>query len=245
MFLVVLANTSNLSNKLVLTLDQSLAFRVFRCSQLVLDPKPNCPPPGVCGRDSRRVLFLTDSILNKFQPHMFRSLAGHTCIKKTNYDLTNFHNYRDEFAYTDVVILSGGINDITRNGHSAESLADIFFARLEECAKMFPDTKFIVNSMIWTKLRYFNDHIDRFNKYLSDFCRKLSNVVFFDSHNFVLENMRRIDGSFYDPADMNGIHVTYRAWRLIGDELVRFVRHTCVGPGTSHISRGARTWSNR
>ena len=203
--------------------------------------KPHCPPPGVCGRDSKRVLFLTDSILNRFQPHMFRNLTGYTCIKKTNYDLVNFYNYQKEFGYSDVVILSGGINDIARNGHSAESLADIFFARLEECARMYPDTMFVVNSMIWTKQKYFNNHIDRFNGYLAEFCinSNLSNVLCFDSHNFIRENRHKITGSFYDVEDVNGIHVAHQAWRLIGNELVRFVKHSCASPGTFLTGRGA------
>ena len=66
---------------------------------------------------------------------MFRELTGYTCIKKTNYELVNFVNFKDAFRYSDIVVLSVGVNDLARNGHSAESLADIDFSRLEQCAK--------------------------------------------------------------------------------------------------------------
>ena len=173
---------------------------------------------------------------------MFRDLTGHTCVKKTNYDLVNFYNYRDEFRYTDIVILSGGINDISRNGHSAESLADIFFGRLAECARLYPDTRFIVNTMLWTEHQYFNDHIDRFNRYLFEFCNSgdFNNVFYFNSHNYLSDNLGKISGSVYDRSDVNGIHIVFQATRLVGDGLVRFVKQNCTDrSGTSYTSHGA------
>ena len=190
--------------------------------------KPPCAPPGVCDKDSKRLLFLTDSILNGYQPHMFKDLVGHTCIKKTNFDLVNFYNFKDEFKYSDIVVLSGGINDLARNGHSAESLADIFFDRLDKCSRDYPNTKFVVNSIIMTKQRHLNIDSDRFNSYVRNFCENYENILFFDSDSFMLDHHHKLDNQIYDDRDVNGIHVTVRTCRLIGGQLVRFIKKTCT-----------------
>lgn len=211
--------------------------------------KPFCAPPGQCDRESKRVLFLTDSILNGFQPHMFRELTGHVCIKKTNYDLVNFINFKDEFQYSDIVVLSGGVNDIARNGHSAESLADLVFARLDQCLRDYPSTKFVVNSMILTKLNHINEHILRFNKYLKNFCLHNDNLIFFNSHAFMEDNNHKVEGQIYDPLDRNGIHVTYQVRRLIGLQLVRYMKQNCtnlhVRYDSTPMQMGRRSWPVR
>ena len=209
--------------------------------------KPPCAPPGQCSKDSKRLLFLTDSILNGFQPHMFKELTDHTCIKKTNYDLVNIVNFQDEFKYSDIVLISGGVNDLARNGHSAESLADFVLSRLEQFSKKFPDTKFVINSIILTKLKHINEHILRFNRYMRNFCLRHENIIFFDSHDFMVNNRHKVDGLVYDKHDRSGIHITYLARRHIGLALVQYIKRTCTSIHARYCASPVqrRSWSVR
>ena len=209
--------------------------------------KPSCAPPGHCSSDHSRILFLTDSILSGCQPQMFKDLSGYTTIKKTNYDMCNFINYKDEFLYTDIVVISGGINDLARNGHSAESLADVVLPRLEKCSKDFPNTKFVINSVIMTNQRHINEHGVRFNGYLSNFCTHFSNMIFFDSHKFMLDHHHKLAGNIYNQLDANGIHITPQACRMIGEQLVWFIKRTCISYLTRYSCApvGRRSWPVR
>ena len=183
-----------------------------------------------------RILFLSDSILGGCQSNIFNVISNHTCIKKMNYELTNFDNFSDEFRYSDIVVLSGGINDIARKGHSAASLAEAVFPKLENCSKNFPRTKFVVNSIILTKQGHINENSIKYNRYLYDFCKQHENLIFFDSHHFMMENSHKLEGQVYDRHDANGIHITPQACRLISSQLVGYVQRTCTSSHPRHSS---------
>ena len=106
-----------------------------------------------------RTLFLTDSMLGNIFPSSLRASSRDICIKKTlfyltefsnyvtillfyltefsNYVtillfyLTEFSNYEQEFEYCKRVIVSCGVNDITRRYLSPEVISDILLPQIK------------------------------------------------------------------------------------------------------------------
>ena len=78
------------------------------------------PPPPISQRNNQntshpsRILFLTDSVLSSTPEHIFEAVPNHVCVKQKEYQLTNIDKYSSQFGHTDVVILSMGINDLSR-----------------------------------------------------------------------------------------------------------------------------------
>lgn len=203
----------------------------------VRKPVPRIAPPSAPKSADRptRVLLLTDSIHSRTPPHLFESVPNHICIRKTNYELTNLHNFSPEFAYTDCVIVSCGINDLSRYGHTASSLADCVAHRFKEYSRKYPNTKFIFNSLLWSRdYRWLNAEVDLFNNYMFELSRSVRNMYYFDSHNLVSRsNIRNVyaSGARTDLAESdmrttegnNGVHVTLEVRRLVVRELVNSV----------------------
>ena len=63
---------------------------------------------------TKRTLLLTDFVLGKIHPRALSFHRNEKCIKKMMYYLTDVSNYEPEFAETDTVVLSAGVNDLTR-----------------------------------------------------------------------------------------------------------------------------------
>ena len=107
----------------------------------------------------RRTLFLTDSILKGIDPRSFSTHKNELCIKKTMYYLTDISNFEPEFENTDHVIISAGINDITRKYLPAEAICDIILPQIRRYSKMYPRTLFTFNSVILTSCTQPNEFV--------------------------------------------------------------------------------------
>ena len=138
-----------------LVVDRSVsAARVSFTFRLMLDPgtvqrpiPPPVPPikppepvkPRIAAGTHKRILFLTDSVLKDTPEYIFNRIGGgnsYRCVKKVNYELTNVFNFGPEFNYTDVVVMSCGVNDLSRYGRRSEVLADLVTRRLKKtCVK--------------------------------------------------------------------------------------------------------------
>ena len=192
------------------------------------------PPPAVGSTAGKRVLFLTDSIHSSTPEYIFKSIPGYTCVKRINYQFTDVLKFEPYFKGTDTVILSSGINDLSRYGHTAKSLADTIFPELEKCCRRNSKTKFIFNTILHANYKnnhiWLNEEIDLFNLYMSSFCRNIPNMFYFDSHSLLGQsNIRRV----WDPMDKNGIHITLDARKLVTRELVNCVHSLASSPYTS------------
>ena len=157
-------------------------------------------------------LLLTDSIHSSTPTHIFEAVPNHVCIKHKEYQLANIDQYSSEFEYTDVVVISMGINDLSRYGHKARTLADSITPKLQHYSRRYPHCKFIFSTR---------------------------NLSFFDSHHFAAKTFKedRSIASFYVPGPSrrlsqqsmrneqsnNGIHIPLHMRRLITSELVRSV----------------------
>ena len=129
-------------------------------------PKPSLPPisplhpptlPPTIGGTHDRILLLTDSIIANTPTFIFDTVDNHKCIKKINYELVNIFKFEQEFKYSDIVIISGGVNDLSRNHKTAYSLADIACNRLRGCCTQNKGTSFIFNSLLlteWVLVKY-------------------------------------------------------------------------------------------
>ena len=140
--------------------------------------------------------------------------------------ITYLFDYEDEFEYTDQVIFSCGVNDLHKYKHTARSLFEFSATRLEYNVKAHPNTQFIFNSVLLTKISWLNDEINDFNKYMYRLCSSLPNLHYFDSDS-VLRKARLEEVFFPRERDTrygNGIHITRGARKLVVSELAKYLR---------------------
>ena len=110
----------------------------------IKEPEP--VSPRVDSGSHRRILFLTDSVLKDTPDYIFNRVGGndqYRCVKKVNYELANIFNFDPEFAYSDIVVISCGVNDLARYGRRSEVLADLVVNRLRKCCMKYKHTNFI------------------------------------------------------------------------------------------------------
>ena len=206
--------------------DSRVSFTFRRLVDVPVEEKPTIPPiaphPSPKSNNKQtRVLLLTDSIHSSTPSFIFDAIPNHVCIKKVNYKLTDIHDgFRDEFPYTDVVIVSCGINDLSRYGHTANSLADIVCRRFKQYSVQYPNTKFIFNSVLLTRdHQWVNTEVRLFNQYMFELSRSTRNMYYFDSDRLVAQcGIRRpylLQGQ--------GIHVTLDVRKLVTRELANSV----------------------
>ena len=208
------------------------------------DPRPPSPSDTSSSNKPVRVLLITDSIHASTPTHIFESLPKHICIKRVEYQLANLDKYRHEFEYSDIVIVSMGINDLHKYGHTARSLADCIGPRLKEYSQRFPHTKFIFNSVLLTRdYKWLNTEVRVFNQILFELSRDTRNISYFDSDKFAeikfSENKhiqdfyasgprrsvydRSMGMTMRDHKSNDGIHVCFEMRKLITEELVSSV----------------------
>ena len=132
-----------------------------------------------------------------------------------------------------------GINDMSRYGHTAKSLADSVLNKLKYFCQKFPRTKFIFNSVLLTRdYEWCNKEIKSFNSIVHDLSRHSDNLYFFDSDGILVsqkpfargksfyEGGRRstlTESSMMDARSNNGVHISLEMRRLIISELVKGV----------------------
>ena len=227
---------------------------------------PIAPPSSQktsCDR-LKRVLFLTDSVLSNTPEHLFEAAQNHVCIKKINYQLADVDNYSPEFEHTDVVIISCGINDMARYGKSATTLADIVTSRFREYAARYPNTKFILNSVLLTRDHpWLNREVNKFNSFMFSLAEKTRNLSFFDSDRLIYRSdlrQRQIfvssdlksglsEQTMFNSQSNNGIHISFQARKMVTWQLVNAVGYLsgCRGARFRNCDwlRGVTTRSSR
>ena len=62
------------------------------------------------------------------------------------YYFTDFSNYEPEFGYSDKIIISAGINDLTRKRLTPEQKCDVVLPQLRRFRALYPNSKFIIKS---------------------------------------------------------------------------------------------------
>ena len=161
----------------------------------------------------KRVLLLTDSVISGFPVNYFDS-TGAICIKKTPVDkkLVNIDSFESEFCYTDYVVISAGINDLSRYGQTGESLSSFMSAKIRDWTSKYPKTVFLFNSILHTDRRYgwLNDRVDIVNRAMFDLSVELyhQNFWFLDTHASLVGKGTQFP--ILSPSG-NGIHLSYRA----------------------------------
>ena len=188
--------------------------------------------------NTNRILLLTDSMLQSCPTSIFSSIPNHKCIKKTNYQLCDIFKYDQEFHCTDIVIISAGLNDLSRYQHTAASLADTVCSKLKRCCRQYPRTKFVYNSILLTKFGWLNTEITEFNKIMYDLCRSIPNLTFFTSHQLLRESRLR---NVLDPRG-NGVHVTMDAKKVVTQNLVDCLKRLVGFRVTNLGDAGRRTF---
>ena len=184
-----------------------------------------------------RVLFLTDSVLSATPPFIFERDNSTVLIKKTCWQLTNVAGFEPEFSYTKTVIISCGVNDLSRHGLRAPVLADLFCRRLADWCKRHPSTNFVFNSLLETNINWLNTEINQFNQIIHELSLKHSNLHFYDSHELlVADKISEKRENVIEPTG-NGIHITKRARIVVNDGLVDAVAWLHAPPGGAVSSR--------
>ena len=98
-------------------------------------------------------IFITDPVFNlKNTPEAIINRLGggnqYRCIKKVNYQHADIFNFEPEFKYSDLVIISCGVNDLARYGKRPEVLADLVTRRLKKCCSKHRSTNFVFTSIL-------------------------------------------------------------------------------------------------
>ena len=190
-------------------------------------PRLSIPPikedavPDCSLAPNKRVLFLSDSVNSGLRSHMFHN-TGLTCIKKDLFQLSRLGDYEDEFGYTDYVIISAGINDISRYGHTAESISSHITNKLRVWVQKYPDTIFIFNSILYTKFVWLNKRVCDINRAIFNLSLELydyDNFYFLDSHARLRSAKLR---DTISPKG-NGIHISQEAANTVQNCIVNCI----------------------
>ena len=154
-------------------------------------------------------------------------------MKRTCPQVANFDHFSSDFAVSDYVIISTGINDISCYNHTAKSLYDLVRPKIVNSCKTFKSTTFIFNSLIHTRHAWLNSEVDYFNSLIFGLTCELENFKLFDSlvclkgsiisHN--IDNVLPI-------GDKRGVHISRDASHVIGTNL------------TTAVELLAKRWTN-
>ena len=163
---------------------------------------------------NKRVLFLTDSVNCGLKTHLFHA-TGLTCIKEPDFfELASIDKYVDQFAYTDYVVISAGVNDISRYGHSTTAICNFICDKLRDWVHRFPNTIFIFNSILSTDFVWLNRRIKTVNRALFNLSLELydtNRFYFLDTHALVLD----CDIPCVLSTKGNGVHLSHDASILV------------------------------
>ena len=176
------------------------------------DPKKDI----LLSKDTSRTLFLTGSILKGVNQNALRTRRTERLVKKIMYYLTDISNYEPEFGYSDTVIISAGINDLTKKRMLPEYVCDIVVPYFRKISTKYPNTRFIVNSTILSISRQLNGFILTLNKYIEESLSKLPNFHFFNSHRVMCKYDNKGHKVYTDMDRFGvGVHISDRAVRYI------------------------------
>lgn len=181
--------------------------------------RPTNPAPIPTPPKRERVLFLSDSVHLGLPPNLFP--AHVQVVKRPLYQLRDLEKHEHCFSNTKYVVISSGINDLSRYGHRARSLLDETRRQLVMFSRKYPDTVFVFNSLLLTSQAWLTPEIHELNFAMSKLCREYDNLRFFNSHDRALTLLDE-GGKVIDPMG-NGIHITMEAKRRIAWALVDYL----------------------
>ena len=151
------------------------------------------------------------------------------------YYVTDFSNFEPEFGYSDKIVISAGINDLTRKRLTPEQICDVILPQLRKFNALYPNSKFIINSVILTSDRQINRYIFDLNKYLIEGIDRLQNVYFFSSHSL----LDSLHSNKYIHTDRGiGIHIASYAVEYIKTHFVKYLRSRIVSSFFFKRNRG-------
>lgn len=195
--------------------------------------------PSMAKGSHHRVLFLTDSVLSSTPVHLLNRVPNHRVIKKVNYELASLFGFEPEFAYSSMVVIACGVNDLSRYGKRAHVLADLIAARLSSCLNKHRSTTFVFMSILETSRGWLNCEIREFNRIMFELSERHTNLSFLDSQQVLYSNFPSADKVLESRKEFggNGIHLTLGAKREITWELARVLRFLAhrrleLGPST-------------
>ena len=172
-------------------------------------------PPKRVITPHKRVLFLTDSVNSGLDTSLFNG-TDLTCIKDPEfYEILDIDKYVHEFEFTDYVIISAGVNDLSRYGQPAGSICRFLTSRIRQWTCRFPNTTFIFNSILFTKFDWLNRRIRAVNESLFDLSLALygtGKFYFLDTAHALFESISG-NRSVLSPRG-NGIHLSPEAARI-------------------------------
>ena len=149
---------------------------------------------------AQEVLFLTDSILNCFKPEKFKPRDSNSRMNITKFNLFKLREL-DTYGFDkfNTVIISSGINDLSKYNCSPDTLFEEISNRLAQVNK---NTKVIFRGLTPTRFDDINRLVYRFNNLMFDFCLTRSNMYYYDPYNFEEKH-----DFLYNRG--NGIHISY------------------------------------
>ena len=182
--------------------------------------------------NSTHVLFLTDSILKSFPEKSFG--PNIICKKLVMYKLTDIYNYIHMFGHYDYVVISSGINDLSRYNYTAGHLSYFMKTFVRDICNSFPDTVFVFRSLLPTNIHWVNAAVTRFNYNMFLESIDLYNFNYFDTY-FVNQNPNLLDRS-----DRNGIHISRPIIHHLSSQIITHITH-CI----NHYSDTREVWPIR
>ena len=203
----------------------SLTFRRLRQPPKVPHVIPPIHEPSRPASDpqpfpTERVLLLSDSLHRDIPAELF---PGHLhCVKQDLYQLSDISKYEHYFENTKYVVISSGINDMSRYDHRSYSLARVMYEKLSYFSKRYPQTEFIFNSLVLTSFSWLNREVQQFNRDIFELSARLRNLWFFDSH-FICSKLHERGCCIIDPAG-NGVHLTPVPKREVAFCLIACIR---------------------
>jgi alkylated DNA repair dioxygenase AlkB len=173
----------------------------------------------------KRLHFLSDSIHLTFPTEIFDNPDKLVCVKKEFFQLNSIDMYESEFAYSDYVFISSGVNDLSRYKWQAGTLFRYVREKLSLYRRKYPNTVFIFNSLLTTdsSREWLNVEINKLNHDMFQLSLDVgqTNLWFFDSHHIALTLSRR--GTQIIDSRGGGVHITPYARREIASVIFRCI----------------------
>ena len=189
--------------------------RTGRSTSRKMNNRPTRPSPG-------KILLATDSILDKVSRSSEH--APSLSIDRV-YQLDKFLDIDPGYLSNfDTVIISTGVNDLSRYDHTAASLFERVKSKLPIILKTCSSTKFIFRALIDTNYVWLNNETREFNMMMYKLARQQRNLFFFDT--CVLPPLP----SEYLYRTGNGVHLHSRAARALLHDLMKHATYLTIRP---------------
>ena len=155
------------------------------------------------------------------------------CKKLMMYKLTDIYNYTHMFGHYDYVVISSGINDLSRYNYTADHLSYFMKTFIRDICNSFPDTIFVYRSLLPTNIHWVNVAVTRFNYNMFLESIDLINFNYFDTY-LVNRNPNLLNRSG------NGIHISRPIIHYLSSQIITHITH-CI----NHYSGTREVWPLR